>query len=292
MRLLCAAWPLLNVGVDAGTFDSHVFLFSLLFSPRDTDAPWRDLEKNVDYKDPTAPLQRYLGALYHFDASAPYKSKAPRSLLTSMDNYVANVVLRFKHVVLSCKHVVLLEQRSTGCKPVVLCEYCGERCCHYDTGRNGQPQKVRSGQASRTTCNTKMRNARRLRGASVFCKGDAVACHVHVVWCRCMPRCIAQRRARRRHASACLNTSEISNAPTRGYVMDRRVAGSIHMPYKQASKQANKQANTPPSARHFSPLAAAGRREDPPPHGRGRTSARAVGRRGRACWRWAHACTL
>ena len=53
-----------------------------LFSPRDTDALWRDLEKSVEYKDPAAPLQRYLCALYHFDVFDPYKPKAPRSLLT------------------------------------------------------------------------------------------------------------------------------------------------------------------------------------------------------------------
>ena len=40
----------------------------LLASLQDTDSLWRDLEKSVQYKDPAAPLQRYLGALYHFDA--------------------------------------------------------------------------------------------------------------------------------------------------------------------------------------------------------------------------------
>ena len=67
----------------------------LLFSPRDSDALWLDLANNVDYKDPAAPLQRYLGALYHFDVFDPYKPKAPRSLLTSMDDYAANAVQRF-----------------------------------------------------------------------------------------------------------------------------------------------------------------------------------------------------
>ena len=35
----------------------------LLASLRDMDSLWRDLEKSVQYKDPAAPLQRYLGAL-------------------------------------------------------------------------------------------------------------------------------------------------------------------------------------------------------------------------------------
>ena len=58
----------------------------LLSSPRDTASLWRDLEKSLDYKDPAAPLQRYLGALYQFDAFDPFKPKAPRSLLISIDD--------------------------------------------------------------------------------------------------------------------------------------------------------------------------------------------------------------
>ena len=68
----------------------------LLSSPRDTVSLWRELEKSVDYKDPAAPLQRYLGALYEFDAFDSFKPKAPRSLLISMDDYAANAVQRFK----------------------------------------------------------------------------------------------------------------------------------------------------------------------------------------------------
>ena len=62
----------------------------LLSSPQATNALWRDLETSVDYKDPAAPLQRYLGALYHFDVFDPYKPKAPRSLLMSMADYATN----------------------------------------------------------------------------------------------------------------------------------------------------------------------------------------------------------
>ena len=68
----------------------------LLSSPRDTESLWREFLKIVDYKDPAAPLQRYLGALYQFDAFDPFKPKAPRSLLTSMGDYAANAVQRFK----------------------------------------------------------------------------------------------------------------------------------------------------------------------------------------------------
>ena len=68
----------------------------LLSSPRDTDLLWRDLQNRVYYEDPAVPLQRYLGALYHFDAFDPNKPKAPRSLLMSLDDYAANVVQRFK----------------------------------------------------------------------------------------------------------------------------------------------------------------------------------------------------
>ena len=49
----------------------------LLASPRDTDSIWRDLEKSIQYKEPAAVLQRYLGALYHFDAFDTKMSKAP-----------------------------------------------------------------------------------------------------------------------------------------------------------------------------------------------------------------------
>ena len=68
----------------------------LLSSPRDTDALRCDIEKHVGYKDPAAPLQRYLGALYHFDAFDPCKPKPPRSLLTSMDDYATIAVQHFK----------------------------------------------------------------------------------------------------------------------------------------------------------------------------------------------------
>ena len=40
-------------------------------------------------------MARYLGALYKFDAFDPKKPKAPRSMLTSVDDYVANAVQRF-----------------------------------------------------------------------------------------------------------------------------------------------------------------------------------------------------
>ena len=62
----------------------------LLSAPRDTDKLWRALEKSVDYKDPEAPMARYLGALYKFDAFDEKKQKAP-----SMDDYAANAVQRF-----------------------------------------------------------------------------------------------------------------------------------------------------------------------------------------------------
>ena len=51
----------------------------LLSLPRVADSFWRDLETKNDYKDLVKPLQRYLGALYHFDAFDPKKPKAPRS---------------------------------------------------------------------------------------------------------------------------------------------------------------------------------------------------------------------
>ena len=73
----------------------------MLPSPKDTDNLWRELEqceleKNVQREDPEAPLQRYLGALYKFAAFVAKKPAAPRSMLTSIDDYVANAVQRFK----------------------------------------------------------------------------------------------------------------------------------------------------------------------------------------------------
>ena len=35
----------------------------LLSPPNETDRLWQDLQKNIQFKDPAAPLQRYLGAL-------------------------------------------------------------------------------------------------------------------------------------------------------------------------------------------------------------------------------------
>ena len=68
----------------------------LLSPPDDTDLLWQELQKSVQFKDPAAPLQRYLGALYHFDVFDSKKPKAPRSLTTSMDDYASNAVQRFK----------------------------------------------------------------------------------------------------------------------------------------------------------------------------------------------------
>ena len=58
----------------------------LLASPTDEDHLWRELEKSVLYKDPAAPLQRYLGALYKFDCFDQKTSKKPGSMQTSMDD--------------------------------------------------------------------------------------------------------------------------------------------------------------------------------------------------------------
>ena len=68
----------------------------LVSAPRDTELLWRELEKCVDCNDPAAPLHRYFGALYHFGAFDLSKPKSPRSLRISIDDYVANVVQRFK----------------------------------------------------------------------------------------------------------------------------------------------------------------------------------------------------
>ena len=64
--------------------------------PQDTNVPWRALGKIVLHKDSEAPLQGYLGALYKFDAFVQKKPDALRSMLTSMDDYAANAVQRFK----------------------------------------------------------------------------------------------------------------------------------------------------------------------------------------------------
>ena len=55
----------------------YVYGMLLFSSPRDTDALRRDLEQSVGYKDPAAPLQRYLGALYHFNVLTPTSQKRP-----------------------------------------------------------------------------------------------------------------------------------------------------------------------------------------------------------------------
>ena len=41
-------------------------------------------------------MQRYLGALYKFDAFDEKRPNALRSMLMSMDDYVANAAQRFK----------------------------------------------------------------------------------------------------------------------------------------------------------------------------------------------------
>ena len=63
--------------------------------PQDTSMLRRALEKSLEYKSPEAPMARYLGALYKFDALDAKKPDALRSMLTSMDDYVVNAVQRF-----------------------------------------------------------------------------------------------------------------------------------------------------------------------------------------------------
>ena len=55
-------------------------------APEDIAVLWTVLEKIVDYKDPAAPMARYLGALHKFDAFDEKKPNASRSMLTSMDD--------------------------------------------------------------------------------------------------------------------------------------------------------------------------------------------------------------
>ena len=63
-------------------------MMMMLFSPEDTNMLWRELEKSVLHKDAEAPLQRYLGALYKFDAFDRKNSYACRSMLTTLDEYL------------------------------------------------------------------------------------------------------------------------------------------------------------------------------------------------------------
>ena len=51
----------------------------LLSPPNDIDRILQELRKSVQFKDPAAPLQRYLGAFYHFDA---FYAKKPKALET------------------------------------------------------------------------------------------------------------------------------------------------------------------------------------------------------------------
>ena len=68
----------------------------LLSPPNDIDRLWQDLQKNMQFNDIAAPLQRYLGALYHFDPFDPNKPRALRSLQASTQDYASNAVQRFK----------------------------------------------------------------------------------------------------------------------------------------------------------------------------------------------------
>ena len=68
----------------------------LLFRPNEIDRLLQEFQQSVQFKDPAAPLQRYLGALYHFDAFDPKKPKAPRRVMTSMVDCASNAVQRFK----------------------------------------------------------------------------------------------------------------------------------------------------------------------------------------------------
>ena len=68
----------------------------MLSSPKDTNRFWRGLEKSVRHKEQEAPLQRYLAALYKFDVFDEKEQNARRRMLTSMDDYAAKAVQRFK----------------------------------------------------------------------------------------------------------------------------------------------------------------------------------------------------
>ena len=81
-----------KTGAAMVVYVGHIMLLS---APKDTGALLCALGKDVDYKDPAAPMARYLGALYKFDAFNSKTPNAPRSMLTSMDDYAANAAQRF-----------------------------------------------------------------------------------------------------------------------------------------------------------------------------------------------------
>ena len=66
----------------------------LLAPPKHTSMLRCELEKSVEYKGLEAPMARYLGTLYKFDAYGEKKPNALRSMLASMDDYGANAVQR------------------------------------------------------------------------------------------------------------------------------------------------------------------------------------------------------
>ena len=68
-----------------------VYVMMLLASPKDASGLWRVLHKDFE-----ATLERYLGALYNFKDFDPKRLHAPRSVSTSMDDYVVNAIHRFK----------------------------------------------------------------------------------------------------------------------------------------------------------------------------------------------------
>ena len=89
---------------------------------------WRALKKSMDCKDPVAPMARYLGALCTFDAFTSQKLNAPRSVLTSMDDYAANAAQRFAEELLKILAKVTSPYISFE-------EYCklGEEPCKYSS---------------------------------------------------------------------------------------------------------------------------------------------------------------
>ena len=91
----------LNPGVfvhkDTGAFMIvYVDDMLMLASFDKTSELWRQIEKKIRFKDPEEDICRYLGARHTLDPYDPKQPQASRIMMTDMDSYTTNAIMKFK----------------------------------------------------------------------------------------------------------------------------------------------------------------------------------------------------
>ena len=88
-------WSGVFINKKGGILVVYVDDILLAAAPRLDDKYWQEIEKLVEFKEPAAPITRYLGAQHKFDDYDGKKPDATRMLEVQMEAYIHNAVDKF-----------------------------------------------------------------------------------------------------------------------------------------------------------------------------------------------------